>query len=349
MRMKKWYKDKYVSITLLISTVVAVLIHFPELMMLSDGTGIGQLFPGMRWNDVINEILFTFLTLIILFAINHRFVFSGYRFFKSDWSKVVGSFILTWIVNSLFAQSFVFMHHHMEIPAINAMIHHYLHPLRDFILTVIVTGSCYMDTLIRRKQIMEVENQQLRAESLLNQYEALKNQLNPHMLFNSLNTLRSLIRETPDKAQDYLQELSRVLRYMLQGNDAKSVSVAEEMEFVKAYIFLLEMRYEKNLNFEISISAKASAKQLPPMAIQMLLENAVKHNEISNRRPLTIVVCADEHCVRVENPLQPKLTHSAGTRIGLANLSKRYQLLYKEDILIREEEGRFAVTLPLMG
>lgn len=143
------------------------------------------------------------------------------------------------------------------------MVHHYLHPLRDFIITCIVTGSCYMIHLLRKSQQVLVENQQLRTENLVNQYEALKNQLNPHMLFNSLNTLRSLIRETPDKAQDYLQELSRVLRYTLQENESQSVTLREEMEFVSAYIFLLKMRYEDNLEFDIRIDEAAGACSFP--------------------------------------------------------------------------------------
>ncbi|MGL4294041.1 MAG: sensor histidine kinase [Bacteroidales bacterium] len=344
----QYFKDKYRSAILLISAVVAFLIHFPELMMLSDGTGVGLLFPGMEWGDVMNEILFTFLSLLLLFALNYRFIFSSVSRFRSDWSRVCCSFILTWLINSILAKGFVFLHHQVDIPAINAMIHHYLHPLRDFILTFIVTGTCFTEMLIRRKQSMEVENQQLRAENLLNQYEALKNQLNPHMLFNSLNTLRSLIRETPDKAQEYLQELSHVLRYMLQGNESQSVSVAEEMDFVRAYMFLLEMRYEKNLIFDITIDEKAMTKQVPPMAVQLLLENAVKHNEISNRHPLTIRVCADEYRIFVENKLQPKLTRTAGTRIGLANLTHRYRLLFKEEIDIHEDKETFHVSLPLM-
>lgn len=345
----RWYKDKYFSVILLISAVVSALIHFPELLMLSDGTRGDLLFPGMKWSDVMNEILFTCVSLLVLFYINYRFIFYGSIGLRSDWSRVLCSFMITWVVNSVFAKLFVFMHHQMDIPAINALIHHYLHPLRDFILTVIVTGTSYMEILIRRKQSMEVENQQLRAESLLNQFEALKHQLNPHMLFNSLNTLGSLIREAPDKAQDYLRELSRVLRYMLQGNESQSVTLAEEMKFVQAYIFLLQMRYEKNLIFDIRIDEEALSRQLPPMAVQMLLENAVKHNEISSRKPLLIRVVGDEHRIRVENPLQPKLTESTGTRIGLANLTKRYRLLYKEEIQIQEEDHHFVVTLPLIG
>lgn len=202
--------------------------------------------------------------------------------------------------------------------------------------------------LIRKSQQVSVENEQLRSENLVNQFEALKNQLNPHMLFNSLNTLRSLIRETPDKAQDYLQELSRVLRYTLQGNECMSVTLREEMEFVSAYNFLLKMRYEDNLEFDIRIEEEAETLQLPPMSVQLLIENAVKHNEISNRHPLVIRVCTTGKQLTVSNPIQRKKTASGGLQIGLANLAKRYSLLFKEEIEVREDNNTFIVTIPLI-
>ena len=258
------------------------------------------------------------------------------------------SFVMTWVMSNLLGQGFVFLHHHFDIPAIDAMVHHYLHPLRDFIITCIVTGSCYMIHLIRKSQQVSIENQQLRTENLVNQYEALKNQLNPHMLFNSLNTLRSLIRETPDKAQDYLQELSRVLRYTLQENECQSVTLQEEMEFVDAYLFLLKMRYEDNLSFDIRIEEGTMLCQLPPMSVQLLVENAVKHNEISNRHPLTIRIYSEGKRLTVSNPIQRKLTASSGMRIGLSNLAKRYRLLFKEEIEVREDNNTFTVTIPLI-
>lgn len=168
------------------------------------------------------------------------------------------------------------------------------------------------------------------------------------MLFNSLNTLRSLIRETPGKAQEYLQELSRVLCYTLQENECRSVTLREEMDFVNAYIFLLKMRYEDNLVFDIDLGKEYESKQLPPMSVQLLIENAVKHNEISNRHSLTISVRSDHDSLTVSNPIQPKLTHSGGTGIGLVNLSKRYNLLYKKDISIKEDASIFSVTIPLI-
>ena len=340
--------DKYVLAVIVISVVVAFLTHFPELISLFDHSGQNSLFSGMSMADVANEILFTFVSLLILFAMNTVLFGFNRPTARITWGKMILSFVLTGFASNLLGQGFVFLHHQFDIPAIDAMVHHYLHPLRDFIITCIVTGSCYMIHLIRKSQQVSVENEQLRSENLVNQFEALKNQLNPHMLFNSLNTLRSLIRETPDKAQDYLQELSRVLRYTLQGNECMSVTLREEMEFVSAYNFLLKMRYEDNLEFDIRIEEEAETLQLPPMSVQLLIENAVKHNEISNRHPLVIRVCTTGKQLTVSNPIQRKKTASGGLQIGLANLAKRYSLLFKEEIEVREDNNTFIVTIPLI-
>ena len=168
------------------------------------------------------------------------------------------------------------------------------------------------------------------------------------MLFNSLNTLYLLIRESPDKARHYLEELSKVMRYTLQDNESHSVTLREEMDFVKSYMYLLQVRYEENLQFDIRISPELLSRKLPPMALQLLIENAVKHNEISNRRPLTVLVKAEGDTVEVSNPLQPKRGGTAGMGIGLANLAKRYQLLYKKEVSVQEENNRFTVILPLI-
>ena len=341
-------KDKYLLSTVIISMVVAVLIHFPELVSLFDRFESHSLFPGMRFMDVANEVWFTFLSLLLLFAINTRLFHFNQASIKITGTKILLSFILTWILNNLLGQFFVFLHNTLDIPAIDAMVHHYLHPLRDFIISCLVTSSCYIIYLIRRQQQVSVENEQLQAENIRNQYEVLKNQLNPHMLFNSLNTLQSLVRENQNQAQDYIQELSRVLRYTLQSNDSQSVSLREEMDFASAYIFLLKMRFENNLQFDIQINKSFETYHLPPMAIQVLIENAVKHNEISNRKPLTIHISPDiEGFLAVSNTIQPKWTATPGTGIGLVNLAKRYRLLFKQDIQITEDK-EFTVRIPLI-
>lgn len=340
-------KHRYTLFIIIISIAVATLIHFPELVSLFDVFESRSLFPGMRPVDVANEVCFTFISLVILFGGNTLLFHFNQPAIKITWQKMLISLMLTWILSSLLGKCFVFLHLTFHIPAIDAMVHHYLHPLRDFIITCTVSGSCYIVYLIRRQQEVMVENQQLHAENILNQYEALKNQLNPHMLFNSLNTLRSLVREDQEKAQEYIQELSRVLRYTLQGNESKSVLLKDEIDFVSAYIFLLKMRFEDNLTFDIHIDRRHELCRVPPMAVQMLIENAVKHNEISNRRPLAIRIYTEGEELIVSNPVQPKLTATPGTGIGLANLAKRYHLLYKREVQITENE-RFTVSIPLI-
>ena len=347
--MKRIWSNKYVLIVNAISIMVAFLTHFPELITLSNPySADGLSFPGMHWADVGNEVLFTYLSLLFLFFLNEAVFRFNSDMVSIGWKKVVCSFVLTWGVSNLLGKCFVYLHQHFDVPAIDAMLHHYLHPLRDFLITCIVTGSCYFFHQNRKSRKMLLENQQLRMENVINQYEALKSQLNPHMLFNSLNTLYLLIRESPDKARHYLEELSRVMRYTLQDNEAHSVTLREEMEFVQSYMYLLQVRYEENLQFDIRIHPELMSRKLPPMALQLLVENAVKHNEISNRRPLTVSVIAEGDTVEVSNPLQPKRGGSAGMGIGLANLAKRYQLLYKKDIIVKEENHRFAVILPLI-
>lgn len=341
------FSDKYMLSTVIISAIVALLIHFPESVSLFDQFESHTLFPGMKFADVANEVFFTFISLLLLFAVNTRLFHFNQTGIKITGLKITLSLIITWVLSNLLGQGFVYLHQTFDIPAIDAMVHHYLHPLRDFIMSSLVTGSCYIIYLIRKQQQVIVENQQLQAENILNQYEVLKNQLNPHMLFNSLNTLRSLVRENREKAQEYIQELSRVLRYTLQGNEVQSVPLREEMDFVSAYIFLLKMRYEDNLLFDIRIDPTVEEYALPPMSVQMLIENAVKHNEISDRRPLSIRISTESGDLSVSNPIQQKRTATAGTGIGLANLAKRYQLLFHRDIAITEDE-HFTVRIPLI-
>ena len=348
MVLKAINKDKYFLSTVIISLMVAVLIHFPESVSLFDRFESHSLFPGMKFMDVSKEILFPFFSLLILSAINTRFFQSNQASIKIKPEKILLPFILTGILRNLLEKVWFSLPRTFDIPAIDAMVHHYLHPLRDFIMACLVTSSCCIIYLVRRQQLVLIENEQLQAENIRNQYEVLKNQLNPHMLFNSLNTLRSLVRENQDKAQDYIQELSRVLRYTLQSNESQSVSLREEMEFASAYIFLLKLRFENNLQFDIQIAKSFEDYRLPPMAVQVLIENAVKHNEISDRKPLTIhIVTNNEGYLSVSNDIQPKRTAASGTGIGLVNLAKRYRLLFKQDIQITEDK-EFSVCIPLI-
>lgn len=340
--------NKYTLAVIFISVTVSLLIHFPELASLFYTTDKhNQLFPEIKPIEVAVEITYAFFSLLILFYVN-TFIFHFNQFaIRINWKQILLSLVLTFIASKLLSLLFVTLHDKLGFPVVQSILHYYLHPFRDSITTCVVTGGCYIIYLVFRQQQITYENQQLKAENILSQYEVLKNQLNPHMLFNSLNTLQSLTRENSEKAQEYIHQLSRVLRYTLQSNERNFVTLEDEMQFVSAYAFLLKMRYEDNLNFDIGIDKAQAAFYLPPMSIQVLVENAVKHNEISNRKPLTIKIFTDaEQHVIVSNTLQPKLTASIGTGIGLANLAKRYHLLLHKEIQITEDKD-FTVCLPL--
>lgn len=339
--------DKYRLAIVIISMTVAILIHFPEIISLFIKSHGEAIFPGLTPYDVLSEVIFTFLSLLILFIINATLFHFNKPTIRIGWKRLIFSFLTTWVCSSILGKTFVYMHNTLNIPAIESTVHHYMHPLRDIIMSTLVSTTSYIIYLIRRQQLITKENLGLQSENIRNQYEALKNQLNPHMLFNSLNTLRSLVREDKERAQDYIQELSHVLRYTLQSNESQVVALKEEMEFVSAYQFLLEMRYEDNLRFNIDIHPGYENYILPPMAVQMLVENAVKHNEISSRKPLTITIKTDDSGnLEVSNALHPKINANPGMGVGLANLSKRYQLLFHKEISIIEDEN-FIVQIPL--
>jgi len=343
------YGNKYRLSLILISVAVSFLIHIPELISLLGDLENHDVFPGIQTMEVANEIFFSFLSLLFLFWLNTiAFGFDKNSAKIKGW-KIALSFVMCWIISTVLSNVFYRLHLVFDIIAVQATIHHYLHPIRDFIISCVVTGSCYIIYITHKQQKIILENQQLKLENILGQYETLKSQLNPHMLFNSLNTLRSLIREEPIKAQNYTQELSNVLRYMLQENDSQKTTLKEELEFVEGYIYLLVMRYENNLIFEIEIDKKFNHYLLPPMSLQVLVENAVKHNEISNRHPLKVSIKTDGNgMLYVCNPIQPKLTSSTGTGIGLDNLVKRYRLLFNEKVIVNNEDNIFCVIISLI-
>lgn len=343
--MNRIYLNRYNIVVGIISVMVAFLTHMPEMISLS---GNDALFPGIRVKDVVNEVIFTLISLLLLFYLNTRIFRYNMHMVNIGWKQLLLSFAFTWILSSLLGKGFVFLHHHFDIPAIDSMLHNYMHPLRDFLMSSIVVGTCYLVHLNKKSQIVMLDNQKLRTENLLSQYETLKNQLNPHMLFNSLNTLYSLIRENPDKAQSYVQELSKVLRYTLQDSENHLVTLEEEMSFVHSYIYMLKVRYEDNLQFDIRLHPSCTSRKLPTMSVQMLIENAVKHNEISNRKPLVIRIMAEDSHVVVSNHIQPKLTSDASTQIGLDNLSRRYRLLAGKEVEIRTDDDNFTVILPII-
>jgi two-component system, LytTR family, sensor kinase len=192
--------------------------------------------------------------------------------------------------------------------------------------------------------------EQLRSErwQLELQFESLKSQISPHYLFNCLNTVSALLFKDTRIAEEFIRRMADTFRYVLSHQKQKLVSLREELDFVKSYYFLLQVRYEYHLQLEINIPKNIMDSSVPPMTLQLLVENAVKHNKISKENPLLIYIGAlDNTNIIVTNTKTDTAKPAASFRIGLENIHKRYKFFTKEKIVVRDEE-KFHVQLPVI-
>ena len=199
-----------------------------------------------------------------------------------------------------------------------------------------------------KKHIQRAEA--LARENIQSQLEVLKSQIDPHFLFNSLNTLAALIDDTNEPAQKYLEQLSDVYRYVLLSKDKNTVTLEEEMKFVESYSYLIKARFRENVQIDNQISAEYHKYMVPPLTLQMLVENAIKHNIISKDKPLTIRIVSDNNeYLSIENNIQEKLTFEKSTKVGLQNIINRYNFLTPKKIEILTKNQIFSVKIPLLG
>lgn len=194
----------------------------------------------------------------------------------------------------------------------------------------------------------KLEAEQLSKEKLRTQLNSLLQQINPHFLFNSLNTLSALIDENPQSAQKYLSDLSKVYRYLLRTNENELTTLASEINFIDSYFHLLQTRFGKGVVLRKNISPDDHNKLLPPLTLQLLVENAVKHNTVGKNNPLFIEIFIAGNFLTVRNTLQKKIIKVESSKVGLTNIAEKYRLINKSAIEIVEADGYFSVSVPLI-
>ncbi len=217
--------------------------------------------------------------------------------------------------------------------------------LFSMLIMLIITGQEFLKRL--KKSV--IENEQMKQEILRSQFETLKNQVNPHFLFNSLNTLITLIPEQPNVAVDFVQQLSKVFRYSLQYSGENTVDIATELKITRSYLFLNQQRYGDKLITEIKIDETALQKHIITQSLLMVVENAIKHNEISSLNPLTISINNDGDYLAIRNTLQRKSIPEPSTHIGIENIRSRYERIIDKPVIVDEENNYFTVKLPLLN
>lgn len=217
-----------------------------------------------------------------------------------------------------------------------------------FLLAVIILYS-RIYTLIYREQQISLENEMLRNENLTTRYNMLASQVNPHFLFNSLSSLSMLVREKDEeRALNYIDQLSYTFRYLSQNSsNTNFVALREEIQFAEAYSYLFKIRYADKIKFDFEIEDKYLDYKLPPISLQPLIGNAVKHNTISSKRLFRVHIYTEDGFLVVSNEKRPMLEPNPGTGLGLSNLNSRYQLLLNREIEIIDNDKEFAVRLPL--
>lgn len=197
-----------------------------------------------------------------------------------------------------------------------------------------------------------LEAEQLKRANIQGQLDLLKTQVNPHFLFNNLNTLASLIPEDPERAVNFVQNLSVVYRTILEVREKELVTLEEEGQWLASYIYLLEARFGESLTIELDVPEALWQRFVVPLALQILLENAIKHNVVASKRPLLVRIYATdqpEPTLIVSNNLQRKMQIEPSTQTGLANIAKRYALLCDREPKITETETDFTIALPLLN
>ena len=198
-------------------------------------------------------------------------------------------------------------------------------------------------------QLISIELERTKSDHVSAKFDLLKQQVNPHFLFNSLNTLKSMVDIHDLNASEFILKLSDFYRFTLENRDNDLITVNEELQILEAYLFLLKARFEDGIETIIDLSLDTRGGAIPPFTLQLLAENCIKHNVISLEMPLQIKLYGDSQFIVIENNLQPKLQPEPSTGMGLENINQRYLHLTQNPIIVEKHPNHFKVKLPVVS
>ncbi|MFD1064175.1 histidine kinase [Winogradskyella litorisediminis] len=314
----------------------------------------GTLFNYKSTTHLYEDVGFTMLYTFVLSYINTLFFdyvkslnFSSFDVAKRIFVGILGSTILT--LSAIFLLRLIISTLYNGI-SINRFLEQDSWEGYQFGLwiTLTILSVFYVIYFYNRFQKTKIKEQKVIAGTASARFDALKNQLDPHFLFNSLNVLTSLIEENPQSAQKFTTSLSKVYRYVLEQKNKDLITVDEELKFAKTYMSLLKMRFEDSIVFEIPEKASNPESRVVPLSLQLLLENAVKHNTVTTSNPLHIKIYEDGGYLVVLNNLQPKQIVKKSSGVGLENIKQRYKLLSDKKVIINQRAKDFAVAIPML-
>ena len=266
---------------------------------------------------------------------------------KRLWFQSILMFVFTVATNMTLGQvaDSVFSKDHGALTPTDIIIHSNSAAIFCTIMIIAIYESIYFMNELRKSV---EEKEMLKRESLNAQLNALRTQVNPHFLFNNLNTLSSIIPENPKQAVEFVQQLSKVYRHILEVENEKSIPLKDELDVLRAYAFLLQTRFGNNIDITIDVPKEKMSKRIVPLSLQILMENAIKHNIVSTDKPLKVNVFAENGNLLVRNNLQKRNQINESTGIGLDNIRNRCKLLGNGEVKVTESGTSFTVSIPLI-
>ena len=333
----------------LLKAIKLTLVIFVVMQIINVVMGSGIHFG----KKLLVQFFFTALYTCSLYGVNTLLFMKLDSFFTNRFSvkRLIAGFLGSFIVSLVV----IFLLHVFEEVIYNGNSFDYFlanekpsNYLGSIIITFFVTLSVYAISFYKAYNENKVKEQKIIAGTANAKFESLKNQIDPHFLFNSLNVLSSLIEENPENAQRFTTSLSKIYRYVLEQKDKELVSVDEELAFAKTYMNLLKMRFENSLFYDLPATAINPEAKVVPLSLQLLLENTVKHNVVSEQRPLHIRIYVEGDYLAVQNDYQKKEVLQERQGVGLQNIINRYGIITKRKVLIAQNEKTFTVKIPIL-
>lgn len=281
---------------------------------------------------------------VLMNFIKKKFEWRYSRYYRVMIALLISNFLYSGLISVLLLCGWKFISRESEAwaPVINTS-------FVIIVVSVFITNIYEIVSLNNEREYNLSRVEQLNVAKAQAELEALKNQIDPHFIFNSLNTLSFLITKEPQSAKLFNDTLAKVYRYILSNKDKDLVLLKEEVEFISNYFYLLKIRFRDAINMEIEINdLSADDFLIPPISLQALVENAIKHNDFNDRNPLTINVSISSNFIIVKNAIRPKAHVQPSSKSGLINLGNRYQLITKRHVVVENNFNIFSVKLPVL-
>ena len=337
---------KNILLVFLIGTAPAFFFIFKALVE-GDLTGMSY---AVFQTVIINFIYSGAVTITITFTVTNEIIWlqKRYSWHSRPLLRFILQFVITAFTTSVIMTIFFFLFDHSPLDEADFKVLLFESLVVANIMNIILSTFWEAYTFLKGWKISIIEKEQVEKENIQSQFEVLKNQVNPHFLFNSLNVLSSLVHEDAYKAEEFIDEFAKVYRYILELNGDSLVKMKDEISFIRSYLFLQEIRFKEGLHVDIKLDNKAITSKIPPLSLQLVIENAIKHNVVDKNQSLHILVNNDSDNIIVSNNLQLRSENVPSTGMGIKNLKQRYKLVADKEPEFITTGNEYIAKLPLV-